>query len=319
MGMIKAPRAEPGSRNVRTDREPAQGRYRGVPSVGGVPDSVSGLAWVSRTAGQDPRAPDPRLDVRDIPAGSASSFLRTNLLLVGLPGVDAEHLIDRSNRVHLERMTTLMTPGSPVNRVYFPETGALAELILMADGSAVEVGLVGWEGMVGWPAVFGSQVSQTWVLCQTSGQFLEMPATALAEAADRSSELHRRLHRHAAAVIGQRAISAACDRHHDVVARCARHLLAARDLGDNDELTLTHEFLALRLGVQRPTVTVALSELERLGAVTHRRGHVTVVSRVNLEEIACECYWAIRREVGRHLDWLPTSVQSWFSDAGRRT
>jgi CRP-like cAMP-binding protein len=272
---------------------------------------------MSRTAVHDPRAPDPRLDVRAVPAGSDPSFLRTNLLLVGLPGVDAEHLLDRSNRVHLERMTTLMTPGSPVNRVYFPETGALAELILMADGSAVEVGLVGREGMVGWPAVFGSQLSQTWVLCQTSGQFLEIATTALAQAADRSSELHRRLHRHAAAVIGQRAISAACDRHHDVVARCARHLLSARDLGDNDELTVTHEFLALRLGVQRPTVTVALAELERLGAVTHRRGHVTLASRVDLEEIACECYWAIRREVGRHLDWLPTPVQSWFSDAGR--
>ena len=272
---------------------------------------------MSRAAVRDPRAPNSRLNVRAVPAGSEPSFHRTNLLLVGLAGVDAEHLVDRSNRVHLERMTTLMTPGSPVNRVYFPETGALAELILMDDGSAVEIGLVGWEGMVGWPAVFGNQVSQTWVLCQTAGQFLEIPTTALAQAADRSSEVHRRLHRHAAAMIGQRAISAACDRHHDVVARCARHLLAARDLGVNDELTLTHEFLALRLGVQRPTVTVALSELERLGAITHRRGHVTLVSRVDLEEITCECYWAIRREVGRHLDWLPTPVRSWFSDAGR--
>lgn len=308
MSLINAPTAESRSRIPQTDPEPAAARHQGTPSAASEPDPASGPAWTSRAAVADPRTPDPRLD---------PSFLRTNLLLVGLSVVDAEQLLERSNRVHLERMTTLMTPGSPVHRVYFPETGALAELLLMADGSAVEIGLVGREGMVGWPAVFGSQVSQTWVLCQTSGEFLEIPTTALAQAADQSLELHRRLHRHAAAVIGQRAISAACDRHHDVVARCARHLLAARDLGADNEISLTHEFLALRLGVQRPTVTVALSELERLGAITHRRGHVTLVSRVDLEEITCECYWAIRREVGRQLDWLPTPVRSWFSDAGR--
>lgn len=270
----------------------------------------------SRTAARDPRTTPARLQMPAVPSASNPRSLGTNLLLVGLAQADAE-LLGRSNRVHIERMTSLMTPGSRVNRVYFPETGALSELILMADGSAIEVGFVGREGMVDWAAAFGSQISQTWVMCETSGEFLEVSTTALAQAADLSSELHRRLHRHAAAVMGQRAISAACGRHHDVVARCARHLMAARDHGVDDVLTVTHEFLALRLGVQRPTVTVALAELERLGAITHRRGHVTLVSRPNLEEIACECYWAIRREVGRHLDWLPAPVQAWFSEASR--
>lgn len=238
-----------------------------------------------------------------------------NLLLVDLPAEDSEHVFEHSRRVRLDRMATLTTPGSPVHSVYFPETGALSELVLMADGSAVEVDLIGREGMAGWPAVFGSHISGTWVLCQTGGLFLQLEAADLAQAADRSPELHRRLHHHAAAIIGQRAISAACDRHHDVVARCARHILAARDRGIDDELAVTHEFLALRLGVQRPTVTVALAELDQLGAITHRRGHLTISDRVRLEQISCECYWAMRREVGRHLDWLPASLRAWFSDA----
>jgi CRP-like cAMP-binding protein len=169
--------------------------------------------------------------------------------------------------------------------------------------------------MAGWPAVFGSHISGTWVVCQTSGAFLEFPTTVLAQEAEQSPELGRRLHHHAAAVIGQRAISAACDRHHDVVARSARHILNARDLGIADELVVTHDFMALRLGVQRPTVTVALAELQRLGAITHRRGRVAVVNRVILERIACECYWATRREIGRQLDWLPAPVRAWFADA----
>jgi CRP-like cAMP-binding protein len=247
----------------------------------------------------------------------ASGQLSTqgNLLLVDLPADDSAHLFEHSQRVRLERMETLTTPGSPIHSVYFPETGALSELVLMADGSAVEVDLIGREGMTGWSAVFGSQISGTWVLCQTGGHFLQLQATDLAQAAERSPELHRRLHHHAAATIGQRAISAACDRHHDVLARCARHILAARDRGIEDELAVTHEFLALRLGVQRPTVTVALAELDRLGVIAHRRGHVTISDRLRLEQIACECYWAMRRELGRQLDWLPGSLRAWFSDA----
>jgi CRP-like cAMP-binding protein len=248
-------------------------------------------------------------------AASGGAPVRGNLLLVGLPAADAERLAALAHRVRLDRMATLLTPGSPINSVYFPETGALSEFVLMSDGSAVEVGFIGREGMAGWPAVFGGHDSGTWVMCQTGGLFLQFATTELAAEVDRNPELHRRLHHHAAAVIGQRAISAACDRHHDVVARAARHLLAAHDLGLDDELVVTHEFLALRLGVQRPTVTVALTELERLGAITRSRGHVTVVDRAGLQQITCECYWATRREIGRHLDWLPPSLRAWYSDA----
>jgi CRP-like cAMP-binding protein len=271
------------------------------------------------TAGRSRRAPARGTGPGQIPevvaAASGGVPVRGNLLLLGLPAADTERLAAQAHRVRLDRKATLMTPGSPINSVYFPETGALSEFVLMADGSAVEVGFIGREGMAGWPAVFGSHVSGIWVVCQTGGLFLQFATTELAAEVDRNPELHRRLHHHAAAVIGQRAISAACDRHHDVVARAARHLLAARDLGLDDELVVTHEFLALRLGVQRPTVTVALAELERLGAITHGRGHVTVVDRAGLEQITCECYWAMRREIGRHLDWLPPSLGAWFSDA----
>ncbi len=251
----------------------------------------------------------------NVPVGAPDRALgRGNLLLIDLPTADAEHLLGHSLQVRLGRKTTLMTPGSPVNHVYFPETGALSEFVLMADGSAIEVGFIGAEGMAGWPAVFGSQVSGTWVVCQTNGLFLQFATTEFAAEVDRSPELHRRLHHYAAAALGQRAIAAACDRHHDVVARSARHILAAHDLGVDDQLMITHEFLALRLGVQRPTVTVALTDLEKLGAITHRRGQVTVVDRARLERVACECYWSMRREIGRHLDWLPALTRAWFSD-----
>ena len=53
--------------------------------------------------------------------------------------------------------------------------------------------------------------------------------------------------------------------------RLACWLLMARDRTDSDELTLTHEFLALMLGTQRPGVTIALHLLERAGLITTKR------------------------------------------------
>jgi CRP-like cAMP-binding protein len=251
----------------------------------------------------------------DLAAGPGGATLRGNLLLFGLPSVDAERLAQHAHRVRLARMETLMTPGSPVNHVYFAESGALSEFVLLADGSAVEIGFIGREGLAGWPAVIGNRISGTWVVCQSSGLFLQVARTELAAAVEHSPELHRRLHHYAAAVLGQRAIAAACDRHHGVVARAARHLLAAADHGLEEELILTHDFLALRLGVERPTVTVALAELEGREAITHRRSHVTILDRAGLEQIACECYWALRREIGRQMDWLPAQVRASLAGA----
>lgn len=251
----------------------------------------------------------------DLAADPGGATLRGNLLLFGLPAVDAERLTQHAHRVRLDRMATLMTPGSPVNHAYFPEGGALSEFVLLADGSAVEIGFIGREGMAGWPAVIGNSIGGTWVVCQSSGLFLQVARTELAAVVGRSPELHRRLHHYAAAVLGQRAIAAACDRHHGVVARAARHLLAAADRGLDEELIITHDFLALRLGVERPTVTVALAELEGRYAITHRRSHVTIVDRAVLEQIACECYWSLRREVGRQMDWLPAQTRASLSES----
>lgn len=97
---------------------------------------------------------------------------RGNLLLIDLPVADAEHLPAHARQVSQARKTTLMTPGSPVNYVYFPETGALSEFVLMGDGSAVEIGFIGPEGMAGWSAAFGSPISGTWVVCETRGLFM---------------------------------------------------------------------------------------------------------------------------------------------------
>ena len=99
--------------------------------------------------------PGLRPNPSDQATGPDGAAFPGNLLLFGLPAVDAERLAQHAHLVRLDRMATLMTPGSPVNQVYFPESGALSEFVLLADGSAVEIGFIGREGMAGWPAVIG--------------------------------------------------------------------------------------------------------------------------------------------------------------------
>ena len=60
-----------------------------------------------------------------------------------------------------------------------------------------------------------------------------------------------------------------------------------------------HEFLAVMLGVRRPTVTVVLHALQESGLISSRYGRMRVLKRRELEAASCECYAAIRRHFVR--------------------
>jgi hypothetical protein len=57
---------------------------------------------------------------------------------------------------------------------------------------------------------------------------------------------------------------------------------------------LTHEFMALMLGVRRLGVTVAIGALQKAGLIRHGNGYVDIIDREGLEGRARECYAAVR-------------------------
>jgi CRP-like cAMP-binding protein len=96
--------------------------------------------------------------------------------------------------------------------------------------------------------------------------------------------------------------SSACAALHTVEARLCRWLLELQDRTEGrTALSLTHDFLAEMLGVQRTTVTVAAQVLQRAGLITYRRGQVTILDRAGLEDAACECHADIREQYERLL------------------
>lgn len=246
-----------------------------------------------------PETPQTRRAFRSRPAGPISS-----MFLASLPPVSLQALLPHLKRVTLPRGRTVIEPDQPIRTVYFPETGVFSQVIRLNDGSAVEVNLVGREGMAGLAVYLGAVSSPLEVATLIPGSFLSIPAEEFTAQVALDQALLARLHVYTQALLSVRACSVACYRLHPVEARLARWLLKTHDRVAGDTFQLTQESLALMLGVARPSVTVNALTLEHAGFIEYRRGHIRIVDRPGLETTTCECYWIVRREFDRLLGWI---------------
>src|SRR5204862_7218609 len=116
---------------------------------------------------------------------------------------------------------------------------------------------------------------------------------------DRSGPLRDLLLHYNSAFLTQVAQSVACNGLHSAYQRCCRWLLMSHDRVPSDDMPLTHEFLAIMIGVRRAGVTEVLQSLADLGLIRSKRGVVTVLNRKGLEGVSCECYRAVADEYDR--------------------
>ncbi|HYL69950.1 MAG TPA: Crp/Fnr family transcriptional regulator, partial [Candidatus Dormibacteraeota bacterium] len=166
-----------------------------------------------------------------------------NSLLAALPRRSYLRLLPGLTPVELVFGDVLYEPGQPIHDVYFP-TQSLVSLLTLVEGHlALEVGLVGREGMVGIPLVLGIDVSPVRALVQGAGPALKMNAARFRTELRRSPPLQRELDRYIHAMMAQISQTAACNRFHVVEARLARWLLMTRDRVRSPEFRMTHEFL----------------------------------------------------------------------------
>jgi len=155
----------------------------------------------------------------------------------------------------------------------------------------VEVATVGREGMLGTSAVFNGDPSPSAAMVQTeTDTCYRMPANVFREEMNRKDAFQDLMVRYAQALSGFIMQSTACNAVHSAEQRLARWLLLAHDRVGKNEFPLTQEFVAMMLGVSRPTVTVVAGTLQKAGLITYHRGHLTIVDRERLEAASCECY-----------------------------
>jgi len=224
-----------------------------------------------------------------------------NRLLDLLTRNDNESLRPHLETVALEYRKPLYDADTPIEYVWFIETGVGSLVTTMENGDAAEVGTIGNEGMVGLPVLLGDHRAPTTVYIQVPGAGLRMKATLFREALERSGSMRKVMFHYAHAFFNQVAQSAACNQFHPLRQRCCRWLLMTHDRMQSDDFLLTQEFLAMMLGVQRTGVTSAAGALQRQGLIRYKRGHVTIIDRAGLEDHSCECYGISKREFDRLL------------------
>ncbi len=217
---------------------------------------------------------------------------KVNRLIESLPGSDRRRMLDSCEAVELAFADVLHTPGEPLRHVYFP-IGSFISLIMPVDTSAaLEVGMVGHEGMFGIPLALGVALSPVRAVVQGAGSALKMDAASFGREIGRSAALRQRIDRYIFVQLSQLAQTAACTRFHVVEARLARWLLMTQDRAQANSFHITQEFLAFMLGVRRVGVTKAASSLQSHRLIQYSRGNIVVLDRRGLKAAACGCYKA---------------------------
>ncbi len=233
---------------------------------------------------------------------SKRTSMPENRLLAALSASEYQRLVPHLEFVSLPLKQILYDSGELLRYVYFPNNQTIVSLVsTMEDGSTVEVGLVGNEGMVGIPVILGGNSTTNEAVVQMGGNAMRMNARLLKVEFERGGELQRLLLLYTQALLTLVSQTAVCNRLHTVEERLARWLLLVQERIHSDELPLTLVFISQMLGTRRAGVTVAAGTLSQAGMIRSTRGRITIVNQEDLEATSCECYRLIKAEFERLL------------------
>jgi CRP-like cAMP-binding protein len=219
-----------------------------------------------------------------------------NAILRNLPQSECNLIYPLLEFVRLTLRQVMHEVGETIRSVYFLNDGLGSVLAVQPDGKSVEVALIGNEGFVGQPVIFGFKTSGLRVVNQGEGSAYRLDVDSLLRILPQCSELQRQLLRFSMIVGMQTTQLAACNRLHDVEERLARWLLMSQDRIGSKKLPLTQEFLGQMLGTRRASVSEAASNLQKAGLITYTRGNVTILNRNKLQDVSCECYEIIQQQ-----------------------
>ena len=215
-------------------------------------------------------------------------------MLAALPQKESRRFLSSLTTVELSLGQVLCKQGTTSRYVYFPNDCTVS-LLAVADRGALEVGLVGAEGMVGIAAALGASGSPLRAMVQGAGSAMRITASRFRRELERNRRLRLEMDRCAHVAMATAMQVAVCNKQHVLEARLARWLLMTRDRMTSDEFPFTQQFIALMLGVRRTGVTIAAGAPQRRGLIRYRRGRMQILDRQRLRAASCSCYDVIRR------------------------
>lgn len=226
-----------------------------------------------------------------------------NHLLAALPAFDLKRLMPHLEQVSLVLGDVLYEPGDTLRHVYFPTDAIVSLLHVTENGSSAEIAVVGNEGLIGIALFMGGESTSSRAVVQSAGSAFRLPGRKLKKEFNRHGDLLLLMLRYTQALITQMSQTALCNRHHSIDQQLCRWLLLSLDRLPGNRLNMTQELIANMLGVRREGVTEAAGKLQRQGVIEYSRGQITVLDRVRLERLSCECYLVVKTETDRLLHY----------------
>jgi CRP-like cAMP-binding protein len=205
-------------------------------------------------------------------------------------------LLDGSRTRPIKTNDFFVHRGDVLGTVLFPTKGMLSVIVEPESERFVEAGTVGPDGVANLPAAMGSREARQAVIGQIAGELIEVEVDHFRRVLETSVRFQALINGYVESLLSQASWNAGCLAAHHVEQRCARWLLTAHDRVDTDTFELKQEFLAIMLGVHRPSVSIAARALMDAGCIRYNRGIITIVDRERLEAAACSCYEAIRSD-----------------------
>jgi len=230
-----------------------------------------------------------------------TSFPHSNRLLLSLPPRNLKQLAPNLQFIRCEREQILLDLDASIDHVFFPNSGVISVVAVYSDGNVIEMATIGREGCAGVQAFFGAKRSSARLLVQIPGSAAKMSRAAFNRAMKSMPSFRDLMSAYVQAFVEQVLVSAACNGRHSLKERLARWLLTMRDRSDADVMPITQNLLAELLGVQRPSVTHAVAELEEAGLILRGRRQVTILDRQGLIKASCECYQLVCERIASHL------------------
>lgn len=234
---------------------------------------------------------------------------KKNLILGALRDKEYEHLYPDLKPVALPKGKTLYGAGEAALHAYFLVSGMISLLAITEDGQAIEVGMVGNEGMVGLPIVLGLNIMPHLVITQLPCTALRISPERLKAEFNLGGQFHDLLLCYTDTLITQLSQSASCNMFHTVKERLCRWLLIARDRVQSNTLCLTQEFISQMVGAPRTSVTTIAGSLQREGLINYQRGKIVILDPAGLESASCECYGIVRTSISRYSSLLDRTDQ----------
>jgi CRP-like cAMP-binding protein len=214
-----------------------------------------------------------------------------------LPPDERERMRSLMAPLQLRQNDIVYTQNAVIESVYFVESG-LVSLVKVDDArNAIEVGIVGREGLLGAEVVLGARRSAVQAIVQINGQAFRVPAAAFTEMCAGAPALTSYAANYISFSIFQAQQNAFCYAAHSIEERLCRWILQAQDLTQTDTLDLTQEVLSHTLAVQRTSLSTVAHSFQEAGFIRYSRGKIQIVDRLGLEQAACACYGLLKRQM----------------------